>query len=510
VAATDALCRSFLDLWWHFDPGDVTAGRLGEFGPDGIRQHVVALRAIAAAIEELDVEDTADEIDRTALLDHVRVLLFRFEHEHPYRTNPLLWTDHLVRSFAPPSGPADGALLAAAALERLRALPAFCRSAQESIRKPPGAMRTAALEQLEAVFRLIEAARHRFRDRWSQSETAAESLYAEARSALGELRTALEEQIAPDPDPHAGSIGEAEVDRRLHYEHASIHNAGEVWRGTLRLATEVEQEVVAAAAAVDPGRPWQAVYRDSAGPAVAPVERAPGFEAWLARASAFAADHALGTAAAAPLKVESLAEDITPANRWVEYRDPDPGDAMVWLGAIPGNALPWIAVRFGDPGMHQLASARERLPGLVRRHIAASSTTGGWGLYAQELMAELGFRSDPESALIERVLFLRDVHLALVDIGLHTRQLDVEEAIGHLAGRIPFDRSIAVADVRRMLSQPLLACAALLGRQELRRLREDYQSARGAEFSLGRFHQELRAYGGLPIPLVRWGMGLDG
>ncbi len=100
MAATDALCRSFLDLWWHFDPSGATMGRLADFSADGLRQHTAALRAISAATEELEVEDVADEIDRTALLDHLRVLLFRFEHEQPYRTNPLLWTEHLLRSFS--------------------------------------------------------------------------------------------------------------------------------------------------------------------------------------------------------------------------------------------------------------------------------------------------------------------------------------------------------------------------------------------------------------------------
>jgi len=172
--------------------------------------------------------------------------------------------------------------------------------------------------------------------------------------------------------------------------------------------------------------------------------------------------------------------------------------------------LPWIAIGLGEPGAHFQASVTRSLPGMVRRHIAASSTTGGWVLYARELMAELEAWPDPRARLIERVLLLRDVHLALVDIGLHTKQLSVTEAMGHLSERIPFDAGVAAADVRRMLSQPLAACASLLGRQELHRLRDDYRAARGGRFALVEFHRELLQYGGLPIPLIRWGMGLDG
>jgi uncharacterized protein (DUF885 family) len=195
-------------------------------------------------------------------------------------------------------------------------------------------------------------------------------------------------------------------------------------------------------------------------------------------------------------------------NAWAEYHT-DFDEPVIALGPVPLGAFPWMAARFGQPGAHLFASAVQSLPQLVRRYISASSTTEGWGLYAQELMVELGFHPTPDARLIERVLFLRDVHLALVDIGLHTRQLTTDEAIGHLSERIPFDRNIAIADVRRLLSQPLVACAAVLGRQELRRLREDYQTAKGEAFTLAGFHDELLRYGGLPIPLIRWGMGLD-
>lgn len=501
MAATDGLCRSFLDLWWHFDPAAATAGRLGDFTPDGIRQHVAALRSLAGAAEELEVEDVADEIDRTALLDHLRVLLFRFEHEHPYRTNPLLWTDHLVASFTPPCPPVDPSLLIAWSTERLRDLPRFCRAAGETIRKPPALLLEASIEQLGLGSELIRLA--------GSVPGVPESVAAEAGVAFGELRSALEEQILPDPDLHAGSIGEAEADRRLHYEHASIHNAGEVWRLTLRLAAEVEQEVAAAAAAIRPDRPWQEVYRDVAGTPLGPEQADKAAES-IGFALRFASDHHLGAGPLTPLRVAPIPKRASVSNRWVSYDRTEREEAILGLGAVPRNALPWIAAGFAEPGLHRLRCAADGLPGLVRRHIAASSTVGGWCLYAQRLMAELGYQPGPESALIERVLFLREVHRALVDIGLHTRQLTPEEAVGHLSMRIPFERSIGLADVRRMLSQPLDVAAAILGYQELRKLREDCRLIRGAGFSPGPFHEELRQYGGLPIPLIRWGMGLDG
>jgi uncharacterized protein (DUF885 family) len=40
-------------------------------------------------------------------------------------------------------------------------------------------------------------------------------------------------------------------------------------------------------------------------------------------------------------------------------------------------------------------------------------------------------------------------------------------------------------------------------------LRADYRTRAGAAFSLRGFHDEVLGYGGLPVSLIRWGMGLE-
>ncbi len=509
MAITDELCRSFLDLWWHFDPAAATLagvpghdGRLGAFDADSIREHAAAFRSIAVAVEDLEVEETADEIDRTALLDHLRVLLFRFEHEHPYQRNPALWLEHLAAALegllARPAGDEDDTV---AALERVAAVPGFLRDARKTLRQPPRFLVETALAQLAVLAPLLDEVGERF----GGQATAV----CEAKAALDHMVPALQ-TLAADPNPHAAAIGEDEVDRRLHFEHASIHNAAEVWRGALRLAAEAESEVTACAAAIDPERPWQELYRllqeesvvwsQLSGELLEAVEAAGDFvESRGVSANAPALEVAQLPAAAAVLEPIAC------------YRPAGPASRAALLVAEPDRiAIPWLAVRLGVPGVHLHRSQSDALGGLVRRHIAAASTPLGWALYAQELMLELGFAVEPEARLVERVLFLRDAHLAIVDLGLHTRQLTPEEAVGHLVSRIPTDRSTALADVRRLACRPTSACAAILGRQELRRLRDDVREARGDSFNLDDFHSALFTYGGLPVPLIRWGMGLGG
>ena len=518
MAITDSLCRSFLDLWWHFDPAAATlAGvpgndeRLGAFDPESIREHVAALRSIAGAVEDQDVGETADEIDRTALLDHLRVLVFRLERERPHRRDPVLWVEHACQAF---HGllvrGLDDPATAPAALSRLRSLPRFLADARDTLRTPPLILVETALAQLDALRELLQDTGHRLGLSSALAQDDGSAALAEAEGAVDRMRLALRSEIATDPDPGAAAIGEEEVDRRLHYEHASLHNAAEVWRASLRVATEIEHEVIALAAAIDPSRTWRDVYD-------AVHDRTPAFDHLpvlyreeLAAAQRFAELNGL----AAPSDLPPVAE---PSPAYIRLLEPvaayapasGPTPASLWTGGGDRRAIRWLAARLGIPGVHLHHRRSDALAGLVRSHIAASSTASGWGLYAEELLRELGYSPTPDSRLAERVLALGDAHLAVVDLGVHTRQLTPEEAVGHLTTRLPIERAVAEALVRRVACRPTSACAATLGRGELRRLRDDARAAQGSAFDLAGFHEEVFSYGGLPVPLIRWGMDLD-
>jgi len=74
--------RAYLDLRWHLDPVAATqAGvkrydhRYGRYGPTALPPHLAALKSLATALEEVSTDQLEDEIDRTALLNELRVTL---------------------------------------------------------------------------------------------------------------------------------------------------------------------------------------------------------------------------------------------------------------------------------------------------------------------------------------------------------------------------------------------------------------------------------------------------
>src|SRR5215510_15138941 len=80
MSATEDLYRSYLDLRWHFDPAAASAtgvttldNRLGSFDAESMRTHLSAFKAMATAVEQLEIDETEEEIDRTAFLDEIRI-----------------------------------------------------------------------------------------------------------------------------------------------------------------------------------------------------------------------------------------------------------------------------------------------------------------------------------------------------------------------------------------------------------------------------------------------------
>src|SRR5438105_5374406 len=87
--------KAYFDLRWHLDPVAATqAGvkayddRYGRYSPPALVPHLAALKSLAAALEETTADELEDEIDRTALLNEIRVVLRRLQHHRPQAQRP--------------------------------------------------------------------------------------------------------------------------------------------------------------------------------------------------------------------------------------------------------------------------------------------------------------------------------------------------------------------------------------------------------------------------------------
>lgn len=353
------LAQSYFDLRWHLDP--IVAPRFGRFANDALRPHLAAVKALTGALEELEPPTLDEEIDRTALLNDARMLLYRCEREAVFARDPMQWVKRIVDGFAVLRG-------AEVVAGRLKDVPAFLDDARAALVEPVGLFAETALELLPEAATAVQGAE------------APVELKRHALDALAAFKVDLDTWWQNGPGRFAA--GEDAFNFHLHYEHALRDTAPELWRYGHRVVEELKA----------------------------------------------------GTAPAA-------------------------------TAALP-----------------ELAAAPEL--SLVRRMILSSLTLDGWALLRDPR---------PERLLSHAVGIL-------LDVGVHTRGMSVEEGVELLRSHLGMEHAPAEALVRRTAAAPTYALTAAVGRRELLALREAYV---GPDF-----HAAVRAYGALPVSLIRWGLGL--
>ncbi len=527
MSTVNELCRSYLDLKWHFDPADASGdgvasfdSRLGSFDPESMRAHLAAFRSLEGAIEELEPPGLDDEIDRTALLSDLRTLVFRFEHERPHIRNPGFWLTHLFEglfTLLVRQGPL--ATRAPAALERLKAAPAFLAQAHATLDQPPLIFVDAALASLGGGGELIARAVAALAAATPALAGQLEEAGREALEALTAFGRAMGSGILPSDDPRAYAVGEDQFERRLHHQHAIRGGAPELWRYGMHLIEETEARLKAVARKLDGTEDWRAaVARLRAESTVTDVLAT--YRQEVDRARHFMLEQALVPETPVPLDLvptPAFLESVVP---FAAYQPPPvelggPGLFFVTQPESPADGMqciheiPSIVVHEAFPGHHVQVTAAQSLKSEVRRHVRTPVNVEGWALYAETLMFEAGYHSDPESELFHLTdLLWRAVRIVL-DVGLHTRDMTPTDAVNRLTDALPMERRNAEAEVRRYCAMPTYQLSYAVGRRELLGLREAWRARVGQSAPLADFHRAIFGYGGLPIALARWGMGFD-
>lgn len=159
------------------------------------------------------------------------------------------------------------------------------------------------------------------------------------------------------------------------------------------------------------------------------------------------------------------------------------------------------AVHEAYPGHHLQLSFARRHPSLVRKTLDYAIFSEGWGLYSEELMAELGYYTDEERLLQLEWTLVRAARI-VIDVGLHVTDMTFEEAVKMLTDEVHLERQLALSEVKRYTMSPTQPLAYLTGRQMIFKMRERYRQREGARFSLKRFHTEVLTRGTIPPGLM--------
>ena len=527
--------QSYFDLRWHLDPVAATqAGvtthddRLGRYSAAALSPHLAALKSISAALEEVDVATVQDEIDRTALLNEARVTLRRFEREKPQTKNPGFWLSHLLGGLhflmlRTDRNPADRARAAAG---RLEDVPAFLDDARATLTHPVRLFVETALRMSDGGLELIRDVAATLASAVPEQEARLIAAADQAALALRSFDEDLSRALDSGTDEFA--LGLEDFNFRLHYEHALRDTAPELWRYGQHLKQELEAELAERARRLDGQTTWHALVDRLRADHPAAAGLVDAYAREMERARVFVSERGLARVPDAPLNVVPTPAFMRPVIPFAAYDSPGPysRDRTGWFYVtvpdprLPAGdqerilrdhcrfELPATALHEGFPGHHlQLVHAQEQ-PSDVRKNVWTPLTVEGWALYCEDMMGEEGFYRSEEEMLFQRVHLLWRAVRILLDIGLHTRGMTFEQAVSQLIDHMHVDRVNAEAEVRRYCAEPVYQLCYAVGRRELLKLRDDYRAGQGDAFTLRGFHDALMPYGGLPVALIRWGLGL--
>jgi hypothetical protein len=306
---------------------------LGRFDPEAVREHVTGLRAVSAAVEELETDELQAEIDRTALLGEIRSAIFRLEHERPHVRNPGFWLSHVFQGLYAILARHDAAAggRAPAALERLQGVPRFLDAGRATLQEPPPVFVDTALGILGGGGELIVQLAATLGDEAPGLRSELQAAAGEALEALKRFGTALRDEIEPAEDPQSFAIGEEQFSRRLHHEHALAAGAPELWRYGLHLQEETTAQLTALAAELGP-RPWRELVDELRNDIPESDDLLAVYRAELDRARAFVAERDLVAIPDAPVDVVRTPPFLASLVPFAAYEPPP-----IYLGAQHGR-----------------------------------------------------------------------------------------------------------------------------------------------------------------------------
>src|SRR5438552_3455144 len=174
---------------------------------------------------------------------------------------------------------------------------------------------------------------------------------------------------------------------------------------------------------------------------------------------------------------------------------------------LEGNCsagIPTTAVHEAYPGHHWHLVMAKLNPSPVRRVFGTPYFNEGWGLYAERVMREQGFFTDPKHLLYQYEATIFRAARIVVDTSLHMGEMSFDQAVKHMVEKGNLTEPNARAEVGRYCSWPTQASSYLTGMLEIIDIRTRWLARRGKSDrpALRAFHDAITSAGMLPTTLA--------
>jgi uncharacterized protein (DUF885 family) len=167
------------------------------------------------------------------------------------------------------------------------------------------------------------------------------------------------------------------------------------------------------------------------------------------------------------------------------------------------SALEVLTIHEAYPGHYLQFQYAKQFPTKVRKLYACGSNAEGWAHYSEQMILDEGFADgDPKIRLAQlHDALLRDCRY-IVGIKLHTAGWTVEQGKQFFMKEGYQEAEGAFQESRRGTYNPTYLYYTL-GKLQILKLREDYKKAKGADYSLLKFHDAFIRLGSIPLKQIR-------
>lgn len=349
-----------------------------------------------------------------------------------------------------------------------------------------------------------------------------------ARREYGELADWLEETYLPEA-AESDAVGRERYVRAADFFLGITLDPEETYSWGWDEVHRLRAEMKLTAAEIDPEKSIEEVIEllDTDPDRAEPSHQA--FAEFVERIQADAVEKLAGEHFDVPEELRKVTVNIAPGDGALGAWYHPPSEDMSRPGSIwyaPGSrtAIPvWqevsTAYHEGFPGHHlQVGIAtmlRDEVSRFHRLFLWKSGAGEGWALYAERLMDELGFFSNPEYRLGLLASQLFRATRIVVDIGTQLELAIPDDAPLHAGEIWNYDiavdymdkvglqeRDVAESEVKRYLGWFGQAISYKVGEREILKMREARKEKDGADFDIRRFHKDLLEAGAIRLDQV--------
>lgn len=522
--------NSYLEELFRFNP--IWATQFGDhrfdslmpdYSPERIADFLERTKKWHSRYQNLTFDDPQVEVDREMMLALTTRIILELEAAEVLSKDPSNYVDDaiygpyllLLYDFAP----LEERLYSVR--ERLKLIPSLFQRGKENLKNPPRIWVKIAVETLKAGRDLLGSVIPSLASSYPSLKSEIEELSEQALLSSQEFISYLES--LPSSAREDFALGKDLWEEYARRVHLLDYGSEEILEYGRELVSQTEEEIRLLARTIDPERGMLEVLSRTGEDHPRAQELIPAYSRAVSEARRFIQEKDIAsipqwetlevmetpefdkilTPYAAYFPPGPLSEKqqgifwVTPVDRTLPV---DEQDKKLSSHSFPKISL--IAVHEAYPGHHlQIiwSNASRSLPRKIG-HFVSSLFVEGWAFYCEELMEEQGFFEKPEARLNRLADQLFRAYRIIIDVGLHTGKMSVEEGAKMLVEHVGLEESGALSEVWRYTQTPTQPMTYMIGKREILKLREEFMKRGGR---LKDFHDSLLRNGSLPLKLQR-------